>query len=117
MTPASTPRPRPKPFPLLAVGRIHFPRFLFTVLRRPNRYYAPAASYYIMDQPDIRNILLYLSLAPGTLILAEATDGALRLFHNGQPLAPSWPSRELSAAIAAYYQESTRLARSTQTTG
>jgi hypothetical protein len=62
-----------------------------------------------MDAPNIRNILLHLSLGSGSLILAETSEGLLRLFHNGQPLDPPWPSRDLGTAIAAYYKEKTRL--------
>ena len=56
-------------------------------------------------QPEIKHVLLYASLRPGSLLLAECADGMLRLLRDERPVeGGTWGSHEVQQAAATFHR-------------
>ena len=54
---------------------------------------------------EIKHVLLYAALRPGSLMLAECADGCLRLFRDDRPLdGGRWEGHEVEQAAAAFHK-------------
>jgi hypothetical protein len=59
-----------------------------------------------MDSPpEIKHVLLYASLRPGSLMLAECADGALRLLRDDRAVdGAQWEPDQVGEAAAAFHR-------------
>jgi hypothetical protein len=59
-----------------------------------------------MNPPsEVKHVVLFAALAPGTLILAECADGSLRLLRDDTPLdGCHWPHDQLKEAAATFHR-------------
>ena len=56
-------------------------------------------------QIEVKHVVLYAALRPGSLVLAECADGSLRLLRDDRPLEGGrWETHEAESAAAAFHK-------------
>ena len=58
-----------------------------------------------MEVAEIKHVLLYAALRPGSLTLVECVDGSLRLLRDDRPVEGGrWEAHEAESAATAFHR-------------